>query len=294
MEKLVIEAAINEQASKEDNPRVPYSVDECIDETIRCADAGAAIVHFHARHPTSGDLEVPGTETYRAIMKAVHRERPDLLMYPTYHPSDRFAHVADLAEDPDVLMRVATIDPGAMNFSAFNPDTGFIGPDLPFVVGHETCGLFFDICKRLDIRYSVVVREPGHVRTAVAYHRAGMIDGPLFFKINLADNMLFGLPPSPAAVSTYLGLVPEDIQCGWMSYVYGPSHWEMARYAIGAGGHVRTGLGDNPVDESGRLTSNEELVKRVVSAAADVGREVATAREALAILRGAGSFGPCQ
>jgi 3-keto-5-aminohexanoate cleavage enzyme len=205
-------------------------------------------------------------------------------VYPTYTMDDGFVHIEALAADPTVRLRCATIDPGAMNFSRFDPVTGAIAGDKPFVVTHADASRFFTICARYSVRYSVVVREPGHVRTTVAYHRSGMIGGTILFKLNLADHMLFGLPPSPAAVDAYMGLVPADIPHTWMAYTYGPSHWAMNRYAIDAGAHVRTGLGDNPVEEDGSTPTNEAQVRRVAALAEAAGRALATPAEAAAIL----------
>jgi uncharacterized protein (DUF849 family) len=50
-----------------------------------------------------------------------------------------------------------------------------------------------------------------------------------------------------------------------------------------AGAHVRTGLGDNPVEVDGSQPTNEQLVQRVVELAEELGREVATPKEGLAI-----------
>jgi 3-keto-5-aminohexanoate cleavage enzyme len=285
MDKLIIEAAVNEQSQKDDNPNVPYSAEECAEDALRCAAAGAAIVHFHARDPRSGALLAPGTDTYATAMRLIRAERPDLLVYPTYTmEGDAFGHLEALASDPTVRLRCATIDPGAMNFSRFDERTGAIHGDKPFVVTHADAAHFFDICKRFGLLYSVVVREPGHVRTTVAYHRSGMIAGKILFKLNLADDMLFGLPPSPAAVDAYMGLVPEDIEHTWMAYTYGPSHWAMNRHAVTSGAHVRTGLGDHPVEDDGSTPTNEALVRRVVALAEEAGRAVTTPAEAAAIL----------
>ena len=289
MDKLIIEVAINEQSSKDDNPNVPYSAEECAEVALRCAAAGAAIIHFHARDPRTGDLLHPGTETYATAMRLIRAERPDLLVYPTYvMEGDPFAHVEALAADPTVGLRCATIDPGTMNFSRFDAASGAIRGDKPFVVTHADAARFFDLCKRHGVLYGVVVREPGHVRTTVAYHRAGIISGPLLFRLNLADDMLFGLPPSPEAVQTYLRLVPDDIEANWMAYTYGPSHWAMNRYAVTTGAHVRTGLGDNPVGPDGTTPTNEELVRRVVAMAEDAGRAVASPADAMALLTSPG------
>jgi uncharacterized protein (DUF849 family) len=286
--KLIIEAAINEQSTKTENPNVPVSAEECAVDALKCAAAGAAIVHFHARDPETGALLSPGTESYAETMRLINDERPDLLVYPTYTmaptPEERFAHLAELADDPAVHLRSATVDPGAANFSWWDPATNTIKGDNTFAVSHEHLAYFLRLSKAKGIQYSVVVREPGHVRIAVAMHRMGLMDGTLLFKLNLGDYALWGLPPSAAAVDAYMGIVPDDIPYTWMSYTYGPSHWEIARLAITRGAHVRVGLGDNPVEADGSQLTNAELVTRIVEMAAAAGREIATPAQALTIL----------
>lgn len=292
-DKLIIEAAINEQASKADNPAVPVSAEECAADALRCAEAGAAIVHFHARNPVTGALLSPGTGTYAEAMRLINEQRPDLLVYPTYTSAPtaaaRFAHLAALADDPTTNLRSATIDPGATNFSFFDEPARRIVGDNTFGVSHEHLAHFLELCATKGIQYSVVVREPGHVRITVAAHRLGWMRGTILFKINLADHSLWGLPPSEAAVDAYLDIVPDDVPYTYMSYTYGPSHWDLARLAIRRGAHVRVGLGDNPVEAGGHRPTNAELVQRVVDLAAEHGREPATPAEALTILGRDGS-----
>ena len=287
-DKLIIEAALNEQSSKDDNPNVPVSAEECAIDALACAEAGASIVHFHARDPRNGALLSPGTETYAEAMRLIRDERPDLLVYPTYTSAptaaERFSHIEALADDPAVRLRSATIDPGAMNFSFVDPSTGELRGDNTFGVPHEHLVYFLELCAKKGIQYSVVVREPGHVRIAVAMHRMGLMEGTILFKLNLGDNALWGLPPSEAAVDTYMDIVPDDIHYMWMAYTYGPSHWDIARLAIARGAHVRVGLGDNPVEADGAQLTNAELVTRIVEMAAEAGRQIATPAEALTIL----------
>ena len=165
-------------------------------------------------------------------MRLINDERPDLLVYPTYTTAptaeERFAHLATLAYDPAVHLRSATVDPGAANFSWWDPKTNAIKGDNIFGVSHEHLAYFLLLSKANGIQYSVVVREPGHVRISVAMHRMGLMEGTILFKLNLGDHALWGIPPSEAAVDTYLDIVPDDIPYTWMSYTYGPSHWDIA------------------------------------------------------------------
>jgi uncharacterized protein (DUF849 family) len=287
-DKLIIEAALNEQSSKAENPHVPVSAEECAADALACAAAGAAIIHFHARDPHTGALLIPGTETYAKAMRLINQERPDLLVYPTYapisSPAETFCHLEALADDPTVQLQSATIDPGATIFSFFEPDTGEIVGHHTVSVAQEHLAYFLELCDKKNIQYSVVVREPGHVRITVAAYRMGLMHGTILFKLNLGDHALWGLPPSEEAVDAYLDVVPDDIAYTYLAYTYGPSHWKMAQVAIDRGAHVRVGLGDNPVEPDGSRLSNPEMVQRIVEMAADSGRQPATPAEARAIL----------
>ena len=60
--KMILEARINEYAMRDQNPHVPWTPDEIADTAARCREAGASIVHFHARNPDGPYLTGhPGT-----------------------------------------------------------------------------------------------------------------------------------------------------------------------------------------------------------------------------------------
>jgi 3-keto-5-aminohexanoate cleavage enzyme len=290
MQKLIIEAAINEQAPKSDNPNVPYTVDECVREAIASADAGAAIVHFHARDTDTGDMQEPGTAFYLEAMREIRRQRPSLLVYPTYgfaaDPVERYSHVKALADDPGVRLNIATIDPGAVNMGALDPGGNQELSDFVFNVPHSHVRYVMGMARDYRFPFSFVIREPGHIRHALTYYEMGLVDGPLFFKICLNEDVPWGMPPSPSAIQAYLSVIPSGVPYIWMNYTYGASTWAMNLHAIATGGHVRTGIGDNPVEPDGSITTNAEKVARVVDIARQIGRETATPEEAVAIMRG--------
>ena len=288
MEKLIIEAAISEAADKVRNPRVPYSPQEIAEEALEAADAGAAIVHFHARDPETGAFRYPGTELYTESMSLIRRHNKDVILYPAYghfpEPKDSFQHIEALAEHPDIKLDCATIDPGAVNLGEFDEQDQRYVTDRVLSVTHREVEYFLSLCNRLDIRYSICVRELGHVRHAITYYRKGLVKRPLFFKLFLSDYHNWGMAPSANAIITYMHrMMPPDIPYRWMACVYGSSHSPMNSVAISMGGHVRTGIGDNPVLD-GEMLTNAEQVERVVIAARAIGREVATPSEARAIL----------
>ena len=281
MDRLIIEAAINEQSLKADNPHVPYGPEEVAREALAAASAGAAIVHFHARDPETGDLLHPGIPEYREILQRIRAVNRDVLVYPTYGFSptreERFRHLEALAADAACQLDFATIDPGAVNFGRLDPASGRWLDDFVMSVSHAEAEHFFRICGSHDIRWSATVREPGQVRHTAAYHAQGWLQGPVLFKLTFRDDPTsFGLPPTPESVRflTSEALV-GDLPHAWMLYSEGPSHHAMNLFAVENGGHVRTGVGDN-VRYEGKVLSNAEQVERVVGLARTAGREVAS------------------
>lgn len=290
MEELVIECALNEQVGRHENPKVPIRVDEIVADALAAAEAGAAILHFHARDETTGELLHPGTEVYRAIFRGIRSENPDVILYPTYGasptPEARFAHLAALADDPECRLDFATIDPGAVNYADYDPVAKRIGWDYVLSVTHAEARHFFELAKRHGIRFSFTVREPGQIRHVLAYRDMGLVRDPLLFKITLSEKHLWGMPPSIDALRMMTrGVVPADVACRWMLFVEGGSgnFVQLCRFAVLNGGHVRVGIGDSPRYD-GRLLSNAEQVAEIVAMARAAGRAVATPAKTRALL----------
>lgn len=290
MEALLVECALNEQVTRDENPRVPLSVDEIVADGLAAAAAGASILHFHARDESTGALLHPGTETYRRILRGIRRENREVLVYPTYGasptPAERFAHLEALAADPECRLDFATIDPGAVNYADYDPRTKQIGWDYVLSVTHAEARHFFELAKRIGLLYSFTVREPGQLRHVLAYHAMGLVQAPLLFKLTLSEKHLWGLPPTLASLRLWReGILPADVPHRWMLFVEGGSgdFVQLCRYAVENGGHVRVGVGDSP-RYAGRMLTNAEQVGEIVAMARAAGRGVATAGEARAML----------
>lgn len=290
MEELIIECSLNEQVTKDENPRVPISVDEIVADALAAARAGAAILHFHARDPQTGALLHPGTETYRAILRGIRRELPEVLLYPTYGssptPEARFAHLAILADDPECRLDFATIDPGAVNYADYDPQTKQIGWDYVLSVTHTEVRYFLALAKRHGIRFSFTVREPGQIRHVLAYRDMGLVADPLLLKITMSEKHLWGVPPSLEGLRFLTeGVIPAGTPYRWMLFIEGGSEnfEQLCRYSVENGGHVRVGVGDTR-RYAGRLLSNAEQVREIVAMADAAGRGVAKPETVRAML----------
>lgn len=290
---LIIEAAINGVANKTRNPNVPVTPDEIAADALACLEAGAAIVHNHTDNPLDDGAAIAARQLdgWRPVFAA----RPDAIVYPTAgfagDPAARFAHIPILAEA--CPMRMSIFDPGSVNLGDLGKD-GLPGGSFDFVYKNDFADIRHqaDLCVRHSLGPSISIFEPGFLRCALAYYRAGRLPAGAFLKFyfgGTADylgsggvGVGFGLPPSPLALEAYLEML-GDCDLPWAVAVIGGDVVEsgLARLAIERGGHVRVGL----EDFAGRGTpTNADLVKVVAAIGRSAGRAPATCAEAAHIL----------
>ncbi|MBI3743790.1 MAG: 3-keto-5-aminohexanoate cleavage protein [Chloroflexi bacterium] len=286
MQKLIIEAAINEATSKDLNPNIPYGPEEIARDAVECAKAGASIIHFHARDPQSGDQRWIDADLYAESYRLIQRECAAIL-YPTYSASlpmkERHSHVAALGRDKSVRFEMATIDLGAVNMASFDPKTKQWGRDFVYNNPHSEVMEFFRMAKDLDISYNLGIREPGHLRHALAYYEMGILREPLNIKFFFTDKHPYGLPPTVRGLQAYLEMLPPGLPHAWFIQSYGETHALMEALAITMGGHVRTGIGDN-ARMDGKAVTSAKQVERFATISRKFGREVATPAEARMML----------
>jgi uncharacterized protein (DUF849 family) len=294
MEKrpVIIEAAINGATPKARNPHVPTSPEEIAADALRCLSAGAALVHNHI-----DDFSLSGAEAaerYLAGWRPVMREQPEAILYCTVAVGGsveaRFAHVPPLAESG--LMRMGVLDPGSVNLGAAGDD-GLPGP-VEFVYANSYSDIRYVVQQLDDCRLgpSISIFEPGFLRTALVYHRAGKLPRGAFVKFYFGgeqgyldgkpSGVTFGLPPTTTALEAYLETM-RGCDLPWAVAVLGGDVVAsgMARLALERGGHVRVGLEDYA---GPRTPTNVELIEEVVALARATGRPIATPAEAAAQL----------
>ena len=269
MAKLIITAAIcGAEVTKEQNPAVPYTVEEIVREAKSAVDAGAAIVHLHVREDDGTPTQ--NRERFRECIEAIYKECPDVIIIPS--TGGAVGMTADERLQPTELFpEMATLDCGTCNF----------GDD----VFENTMPMMRDFGKRMlenNIKPEYECFEMGHLDTILTMARKGQVPAaPMQF------NFVLGVPGcTPATVQNLCWLV-NAIPAGstWTATGIGRHEFTLAAAAIAMGGHVRVGFEDNLYLEKGVLAkSNGELVAKVVRLAKELGREVATSAEAREIL----------
>jgi uncharacterized protein (DUF849 family) len=290
MRPLIIEVAQNELMEKAENPHVPYGPEEVAADAAACVAAGASMLHFHARDATTGEQLWTSAATYAdALRRCFARGVPrDVVFYPTYEwiSADKLAHVFALRRDPEVRLRLAAIDIGAVLLNRFDARArSFERADWGKVFTHQQTIAFLEQCRAAGLRMYSGCAEPGHLRHLAAYRELGLLDAPLVMKFFTAEDAPYGLPPGPRAVQIYAELIGElfgALPVSWFAHCYGEAILPMAAEAIARGGHVRIGLGDATF--AATKPTNAELVARVAELARAAGRPLASPREARELL----------
>ena len=300
MKPVIIEVGLNEATTREENPHVPITPTEIANDIVACAEAGAAIIHFHARDPGTGDQRTCDTALYREAMLRVRETGCDILMYPTYAPflsgkvdpvQERFGHVLSLADDPEIGLRIGPLDMGSLNLVMAARGELLPGADsmpLEYSVYENPVPLLRRMFEEYDSRELIsmlAIFEPGHLRLTMIMLAAGL-GGNASLKFILSDRWMHGPLPDPDGLDDYLRMLDRlrgDRQIEWAcapSGIESPAVLEaLLRHTLQREGHVRVGVGDCPVVANGR--TNAELVAEVAAMARTEGREPASVAEAL-------------
>lgn len=270
MDKLIITCALTgAEVTKEQNPAIPYTVEEMVESARGAVEAGAAILHVHVRRDDGTPTQ--DAARYKEVLDAIRAAVPDAILQVSTGGAtgmSREERMAPLTLNPEM----ATLDCGTLNFGG---DEIFVNTEndiIAFAEGIQSRG----IMKELECF------EKGHVDMALRLHKRGYITGPLHFSFVLGVNG--GMTGEQRDFEFLRGSIPEDATYS----VAGVGRYEfpLAHLAIEDGGHVRVGFEDNLYLEKGVLAkSNAELVKKVADMANARGRAIATPAEARRILR---------
>jgi 3-keto-5-aminohexanoate cleavage enzyme len=289
--RIVIEVRVNEYTGRVPNPNVPWSATEIAADAEACRDAGASIVHFHARHPETG---VPSwtTEGYAEVIRAV-RSRTDVLLNPTLgastvpDPAVRVAHIPELAVDPATRPDFAPVDLGSFNIDPYDPETRtFRNEELIYAT--SVAGLRHEIAaiRGSGVAVQAVLWTVGSARLLGAFCAMGVLPDTVFAQVTLSDGWLSSHPGTVRGLNAlvdFLPTGPDAPTVHWSVSCYGGNLLRLVAAAIERGGHVSIGLGDYAYPELG-TPSNADLVDEVVRIARSFGRTPATPDEVRSVL----------
>ncbi|MEE9378205.1 MAG: 3-keto-5-aminohexanoate cleavage protein [Candidatus Lokiarchaeia archaeon] len=271
MEKLIITAAIcGAEVTKEKNPNLPYTVKEIGKEAESAYNAGASIIHLHVREDNGTPTQ--NKERFRACIEEIKKKCSDIIIQPSTGGAVGMTNEERLQpiylEPPPEM---ATLDCGTMNF----------GGDEIFVNTEKTIIYFAEEINKRGIKYELECFDKGMIDMALRLHNKGYIKDPMHFNFMLG--VIGGISASVRDLNFLVNSIPENST--FSVSAVGRHEFPMVTLSIIMGGHARVGFEDNVYLSKGVLAkSNGELVEKVVRISKELGRAIATPREARKIL----------
>ncbi len=279
-DKVIITAALTGVlATRQQSPYIPYTPDEIAAEARRCVEAGASIVHIHARQDNG--MPAYDVETYARIDEAVKGQCPDVIInYSTGAIGlERETRVHQIrALKPDM----AALNMGSMNYAIYSRKAKTFYHDHVFANPFKDIQYFLEAMNEAGTRPEMECFDTGHINNARPLIDMGILQPP--FQFSLVMGVLGGIPISTKNLLHQVEQLPDN--SFWQVIGIGAKQWSLVAAALTMGGNVRVGLEDNLYMPNGDLAkSSAEGVETAVTLAHLTGVAVATVAEAREILQ---------
>ena len=277
------------------SPYLPVTPDEIAEAAIGAAEAGAAIVHLHARNPVTGEPDQT-PEAFAKFLPVIKQATNCVINLttggaPTMTIEERVRPAATFKPE------VASLNCGSMNFGLFGLldrfkdlkhdwERTYLGnKDIIFRNSFGQIEHVLTTCAGNGTRFEFECYDTAHLYNLKYFLDRGLVQPPLFIQT------VFGLQGG-------IGAHPEDVmhmrrtadrlfgaEYIWSVLGAGRNQLNIAAMAAAMGGNVRVGLEDSLWNGPGRLArTNAEQVNRVRQIIEGLGLEIATPDEARAIL----------
>lgn len=287
------------------SPHLPVTPQEIADAALGAAEAGAAIVHLHARDPHDGH-PVHTPQDFEPFLRVIKQSSDVVVNLTTgaspYMPVEYRVKPAEVWKP-----EVASLNMGSMNFGLFpmlkrfkdfkhawEPEMLEGSHDLVFRNSFKDIRYALDTLNATGTRYEFECYDTSHLYNLHYFWSEGLVQAPLF--IQTCFGLLGGIGAHPDDVMhmkrTADRLFGDNYR--WSVLAAGANQMKVAAMAASMGGHVRVGLEDSLWIGRGQLAkSNAEQVTRVRQIIEGLGLEVATPDDARAILslKGADAVG---
>ncbi|MFN8719906.1 MAG: 3-keto-5-aminohexanoate cleavage protein [Rhodospirillales bacterium] len=279
------------------SPHLPITPDEIAKEAIAAAEAGASIIHLHARDPVDG-RPTPDPAVFMQFLPRIKQQTDAVLNITTggglnMKLEERLA--APLIAKPEMC----SLNMGSMNFGLFPLADRY--PEFkhawekPYLAGtddfifrntfKDIANILRDLGEAHGTRFEFECYDIGHLYSLAHFLERELVKPPLFVQT------IFGILGGIGAdIDNVLHMKrTADRLFGdafrWSVLAAGRNQMPVATMAAILGGNVRVGLEDSLYIGRGRLaTSNAEQVAKIRRIVEELGLEIATPAEARAIL----------
>jgi uncharacterized protein (DUF849 family) len=278
------------------SPYLPVTGEEIADAAIGAAEAGAAIVHLHARNPADGRPD-QSPAAFAPFLKII-KQRCDAVINLTTGGSPFMSVEERIAPAAVWKPEIASLNMGSMNFGLFpmldryksfkhawEPEMLENSRDLVFRNSFKDIENALRTLNETGTRYEFECYDTSHLYNLQHFYQRGLVQAPLF--IQTVFGLLGGIGPHPEDVMhmkrTADRLFGKDYR--WSVLGAGRAQMPIAAMAAAMGGNVRVGLEDSLWLGRGKLAeSNAEQVRQVRKIIEGLGLEVASPDDARNIL----------
>ncbi len=272
--KLILSAALTGAATNRTHcPAIPYTPKELGEEAKRAVDAGASIVHIHARE----DNGIPSwrTEVFEEIKAEVRKHSPDVIInFSTgaigLSVQERIKHLP--VTKPDM----AAFNMGSMNYAIFSKKQKQFYWNAVFENSFDTMIKVVKTMNENNICPEMECFDTGHIHNVEPLREMGLIPDNACY--SLVMGVLGGIPATTENLIHQIKQVPEG--AFWQVIGISRKQWQLAATACTMGGNFRVGLEDNFYLPNGEMAkSNGECVEWGVKLARMLDREIASIAE---------------
>lgn len=264
-------------ANRKQNEAIPYTPAELGEEAKRAYDAGASVVHIHARQDDGSPTFSPAV--FADIKREIRARCPVILNFSTG------TIIEDVSQQCTYLQEskpeIGALNMGTMNYSKYS------GSRKQFVFDTVFPNTYGKIIKLLTAMNEAQVKpelecfDTGHTHGSWPLLDMGLLVPPLQFSFIVG--VLGGIPGEVESLQLQTKIMPAGSE--WECIAISHGHWRMLTTAAVLGGNVRTGLEDHLYLPSGEMaTSNGAMVEVAARIVRDMGRRPASVDEARAIL----------
>lgn len=277
-DKVVITCALTGVlASRKQNGAIPYSPAEIADEAKRAYDAGASVVHIHARTPEGGPTFEP--KVFAEIKKEIRARCPIILNFSTGTIIDDVSQqIAYLKESRP---EIGAVNMGTMNYAKYSKKKKSFEFDMVFPNTYGKILKLLTAMNEAGIKPELECFDTGHTAGCGPLFDMGALKAP--YQFSFIVNVLGGIPATVESLQLQTKIMPPGSE--WEVIGISHGHWRMLASALVLGGNIRTGLEDHLYLPNGEMaSSNGAMVEVAARMSRDIGREPATVEEAREIL----------
>lgn len=278
------------------SPYLPVIPEEIAEAAIGAAEAGAAIVHLHARDPNDGRPD-QSPEAFEPFLGRI-KQRSAVVVNLTTGGSPYMSVEERIRPAEKFKPEVASLNMGSMNFGLFPMLKRYKefkhdweepmlegSHDLVFRNSFKDIRYALETLNESGARYEFECYDTSHLHNLHYFWSEGLVKAPLF--IQTVFGLLGGIGPHPEEVMhmkrTADRLFGEDYR--WSVLGAGRSQMPIAAMGAAMGGHVRVGLEDSLWLSKGKLAeTNAQQVSQARMIIEGLGLSLATPDEAREIL----------